>query len=71
MELNIQLVSGLFSEYVYADCYINDEYFDFIKNDEGFKLINEFGIEVPMATSEYAEIEKQLREQFDGIQRRY
>lgn len=71
MELKVSFVSGLFSDCIYADCYINGEYFDFIKDSRGFALINEFGIEVPMAQSEYFEIEKQLREQFDGVQRKY
>lgn len=66
MELKVQLVSGLFGSYISADCYINGEYFDFYTSTQGCKLINEWGIEVPMAISEYVEIEKQLREQFEA-----
>lgn len=68
MRLKVQLVSGLFGSYISADCYINGEYFDFYTSTQGCKLINEWGIEVPMAISEYIEIEKQLREQFEAKQ---
>lgn len=68
MKLKVQLVSGLFGSYISADCYINGEYFDFYTSTQGCKLINEWGIEVPMALSEYVEIEKQLRAQFEAKQ---
>lgn len=71
MEIKVNLVSGLIGEYVTADCYINGEYFDFWSSSEGYKLVNEFGLEVPMASHEYTEIEKQIREQFNGLQRKY
>ena len=68
MELKVQLVSGLFGSYISADCYINGEYFDFYTSTQGCKLVNEWGLEVPVAISEYIEIEKQLREQFEAKQ---
>jgi len=68
MEIKVQLVSGLIGSYISADSYINGEYFDFYTSTQGCKLINEWGIEVPMALSEYVEIEKQLREQFEAKQ---
>lgn len=68
MKLKVQLVSGLFGSYISADCYINGEYFDFYTSTEGCKLINEWGIEVPMSIAEYIDIEAQLRKQFEDKQ---
>lgn len=68
MKLKVQLVSGLFGSYISADCYINGEYFDFYTSTQGCKLINEWGIEVPMSTAEYVDIEMQLRQQFEDKQ---
>lgn len=68
MKLKVQLVSGLFGSYISADCYISGEYFDFYTSTEGCKLINEWGIEVPMSISEYVDIEMQLRQQFEDKQ---
>lgn len=68
MNLKVQLVSGLFGSYISADCYINGEYFDFYTSTQGCKLINEWGYEVPMSISEYADIETQLRQQFEAKQ---
>jgi hypothetical protein len=68
MNLKVQLVSGLFGSYISADCYINGEYFDFYTSTEGVRLINEWGIEVPMSISEYVDIEMQLRQQFEDKQ---
>ena len=68
MKLKVQLVNGLFGNYISADCYINGEYFDFYTSTQGCKLINEWGIEVPMSIAEYVDIEKQLREQFEAKQ---
>lgn len=68
MNLKVQLVSGLFGSYISADCYINGEYFDFYTSTKGVRLVNEWGIEVPMSISEYVDIEMQLRQQFEDKQ---
>lgn len=65
--MKVQLVSGLFGEYIAADCYIDGEYFDFITSTKGCKLINEFGEQVTRNLSEHVEIERQLREQFEAL----
>ena len=68
MDLKVQLVSGLFGSYISADCYINGEYFDFHTSTQGCKLVNEWGIEVPISISECVNIERQLRQQFEDKQ---
>lgn len=65
--MNVQLVSGLFGEYIMADCYVDGEYFDFITSTKGCKLINEFGEQVYRSISEYVEIESQLSKQFEAL----
>lgn len=67
-ELKVQLVSGLFGRYISADCYIGGEYFDFYTSTQGCKLLDQWGVELPMNLSQYVEIEKQLREQYEARQ---
>lgn len=60
--MRVNLVSGIFGDdYLYADCYIDGEYYDFISSNNGVRLINEFGED--NTTEDFVEIENQLRKQ--------
>lgn len=61
--MQVTLVSGLFGEYVSADCYIDGEYYDFITSNKGVRLINQFGEDVQMSLQDYVFIEEELRRQ--------
>lgn len=61
--MKVTLVSGLFGEYVSADCYIDGEYYDFITSSKNIRLINQFGEDVQMSLQDYIFIEEELRKQ--------
>lgn len=63
----ISLISGLFGEYVMADCIIEGEYFDFISSENGFKLVNQYGIEAKLCNCEGELIESILRQQYENM----
>lgn len=62
------LLSGMIGEYIMADCYIDNDYFDFYFTMEGYKLINEWGHTVPMSQAEFTFIELELRRQYQDKQ---
>lgn len=61
--MKVTLVSGLFGEYMSADCYIDGEYYDFITSSKNVRVINQFGEEVQMNLQDYVFIEEELRKQ--------
>lgn len=61
--MKVTLVSGLFGEYVSADCYIDGEYYDFITSSKSVRVINQFGEDVQMSLQDYIFIEEELRKQ--------
>lgn len=66
--LKVSLVSGLMGESIYADCYINGKYYDFIKKGQSYLVEGELG-QLGMFTEKQCQfIESELRRQYERQQ---
>lgn len=66
--LKVSLVSGLFGEYICADCYINDVYYDFYYKTTGYEIKDEYNEIITFYMDEYRFIESELRRQYEERQ---